>query len=470
MVDDYYPEQDGGERLSSEKVNCALSASMWVPKERVSNRKALLNAAMVETQNARTGEVGHISLATELEDHIVLPKYFHDDWLDYLGFEYETYEHQGDRYVFTDNIKVRDEAQAKAWEAFRKAKSGVLNLACGKGKTVMALKKIALEGYRAIVIVNNTGLLRQWRDSAQKFLGLSYDEIGILQGTSAAKEEEWNKPLVIGMIQTLANRANSLTFDQRASFGTVIFDEVHHLSARKFSLTAPLFLGNRYGLTATPVREDGLEVVYYSHIGKIFYSDLKGELTAKIYFKKMPTSLALGDKIMDRTGQFSPGKLYTCLAGKTRRNMKIVNLVRRALDKGRRILVLTHSKDHPAVLAELFDTRYGDRKGIKAGVVTGSTPGESRTRIIEESRVTFATFQVAKEGLDAPSLDTIIFATPFKAWGAFQQGKGRVERKKSNKRDPLVVVLEDYNIGPASGMCRSLKKNILAHGFKYHST
>ena len=90
-----------------------------------------------------------------------------------------------------------------------------------------------------------------------------------------------------------------------------------------------------------------------------------------------------------------------------------------------------------------------------------------RAKIIEECKVTFATFQVAKEGLDAPSLDTVIFTTPFKAWGAFQQGKGRVERKKEGKKEPVVIVLEDYNIGPASGMCRSLKKSIVAHGYKY---
>ena len=172
----------------------------------------------------------------------------------------------------------------------------------------MALKKIAKRGYPAVVIVNNSGLMDQRNDRALEFLGISEDDIGIVQGS----KEEWDKPLVLAMIHTLAKRAHTIPHDIRSRFGTVIFDEVHHLSAATFSQTAPLFYGNRYGLTATPNREDGLEDVYYAHIGPIFYSDLVGDLEAQIFFKKVKTTVPKdGTKITDVTGEFSAGKMYS---------------------------------------------------------------------------------------------------------------------------------------------------------------
>ena len=131
--------------------------------------------------------------------------------------------------------------------------------------------------------------------------------------------------------------------------------------------------------------------------------------------------------------------------------------------------MLVHAKDHPEILlgdfvAKTCMTMY------TAGAVSGKTPGPQRTQIIEDCDVTFATFQVAKEGLDVASLDTLVLATPFKSWGGFQQGKGRIERRYKNKKDPLVVVLDDVEIGPAHAMCKALRRQILAHGFRFKNT
>ena len=87
--------------------------------------------------------------------------------------------------------------------------------------------------------------------------------------------------------------------------------------------------------------------------------------------------------------------------------------------------------------------------------------------LVKNSDVTFATFQIAKEGLDVAELDTLIFATPFKSWGSFQQGKGRVERQFDNKKSPLVLVIDDIYLGAATSMCRSLKRGITQHGLQF---
>ena len=457
----YLPESDGGASLDG-SVCC--SASVWVPTSRLSNKHAFIRAATVSVVNDRTGNVTTVPLAQEVGDYVVIARHFFSKevWLQKVE-SWEQVSLKYERFDFGDRIKPRDGDQLAAWEAFALRNHGVLNLACGKGKTVLALKKIAQRGHPAVVIVNNSGLMEQWKERALEFLSITEDDIGTVQGPKA----EWDKPLVIAMIHTLAKRADTIPIEIRARFGTVVFDEVHHLAASTFSQTAPLFFGNRFGLTATPNREDGLEDVYYSHVGRIFYSDLEGELESEIYFKKVSTPLPKDDSVIkDVTGEFSAGKMYKYFAEHNARNSVILKTVESALDKGRKILVLTHSKDHPKILLEKFlDSSCKER--YTAGAVSGETAGDQRTKIIEDSDVTFATFGVAREGLDVAALDTLIFASPFKAWGAFQQGKGRVERRHKDKKPPVVIVLDDYNFGPAGAMCKHLRKSIRANGFKH---
>ena len=460
----YLPELDDGRKIIGQAF---CSSNMWIPNQLISNQETFIRAATARTENFRTGDTKEICLARKHGNHLVVARHLFTEaeWEKRIGpWRSAAVKSQWDRVSFGHDISPRDRAQERAWEAFSETSNGILNLACGKGKTVMALKKIAQRQVPSIVIVNNKGLMDQWIERSCQFLDIKEEDIGIVQGPKA----EWDKPLVLAMIHSLANHAErGLGIETRLRFGTIVFDEVHHLSATKFSQTADLFFGNRYGLTATPVREDGLEGVYYAHIGQIFHSDLEGDLSAKICFVKTPTRNPVNEAVLqDKTGEFSAPKMYTYLANNEGRNRGILRHVLSALKKGRKILVLAHSRAHPEILNEMF--MDSDRmKGYTAGVVTGDTSGAERTSIIKESDVSFATFQVAKEGLDVAELDTLIFATPFKSWGAFQQGKGRVERQFRGKKDPLVLVIDDIYIGAATSMCRALKRGITQHGLSF---
>lgn len=460
----YVPEQDGG---LSAKGRTILSADMWIPLERFTNPEAIIRMSTIMSKpNARNAQPVEIKLARMERHHLVLARHLHDDWSRRVP-EWETVDLSGtwERVGFNDRIRFRNEEQEKAWAELDRANKGILNLACGKGKTVLSLKKIASRDYPAVVIVNNEGLISQWAERAKEHLGLTDEEIGVVQGTRA----QWDRPLVIAMIHTLANRADQIPLEVRMRFGTVVFDEVHHLSAATFFLTANMFFGVRIGVTATAEREDGLEAAYYAHVGNIFHKDLQGDLDAEIIFHSTPFSLPANSReYLDRTGEFSCGKLYTYLAGLDDRNHMILEMVEGALEAGRKILVLTHSKEHPEALKRMFEARNGDR--WTAGAVSGATDGPDRTGIIQRSNVSFATFQVAREALDVAVLDTVVFVTPFKAWGAFQQGKGRVERYVFGKPAPMAVILDDVRIGPAHAMCRSLRTAIRAHGMEYDET
>ena len=462
------PEIVGGEPWRGVSV---LSSHMWVANEDVANPAAILGAAVLTSTNPSTGDITQISLAEQHEHHIVIaPSLFTAaEWDDRLPNGYVTLDFSGnwDRFAFADGVTPKDDAQHAAWGAFEYADGGVINLACGKGKTVLGLKKLAGRGYATLVIVNNEGLIEMWADSAKKFLGVSDDQIGIVKGPRA----DWDKPFVIAMIHTLSRRveAGTIPDEARLRFGTIIFDEVHHLSAQTFLQTAPLFFGNRYGLTATAEREDGLEEAYFAHIGRIFYTDLQGDLDSKVYFfqldTRFPTDMSL---IKDKRGQISIGKLHTWLGEDSRRNYRILQVLRKPLEQGRKILVLTHGKEHPDILRDLLlDQSW--YTGYNVGVVHGKIK-RGRTAIIRESDITFATFGVAREGLDSKELDTVVFATPFKAWGGFQQGKGRAERALEGKPEPVVIVFDDHKLGPAGGLCKQLRRSLSVRGIPFTIT
>lgn len=456
----YVPEMDHGE---AGRGKAFISAEAWIPLENFTNPESFLRMATLQSVSNRPGGGTQLCLARRERYHMVIARHLHTDWSP-MAKTYTVVDLSStwDRVDFGERIAIRAGDQEDAWEALSQEDHGVLNLACGKGKTILALKKISQRGFPAIVIVNNEGLIDQWLDRAREFLNLREDQLGVVQGTKA----QWDRPFVVAMIHTLAARADAIPLNIRMRFGTVVFDEVHHLSAATFVRVAPLFFGDRVGLTATLEREDGLESAYYAHVGDPFYSDLQGELTASIYFKKLPFALpSNAPEMTDRTGEFSVGKLYTYLGGLAERNRAILDFIVPALEVGRKILVLTHSAEHPDVLKEMVDRLYPGR--WVSGSVSGKTRGPMRTQIIRDSNVTFATTQVAREALDVSALDTLLFITPFRAWGVMQQGKGRIERRHSGKLDPIVVVMDDGGIGPAHAMCRSLRRLVKSHGYSY---
>ena len=358
---------------------------------------------------------------------------------------------------FTDLMTPRDPGQAFAWQAYAAADNGVLNLGCGKGKTALSCKKIAQRRAPAIVIVNQASLMNQWAEQIHQFLGIPLSDIGKVQGPKF----DWEgKSVVLAMIQTLASRADKWPMNFRQYFGTVIFDECHHLSAPMFSRTAPLFWGARYGLSATPNRADALERVYYLHLGDAFYTDMSQELTPRIYFQQLPTEVDMaGPDVRDKFGEFNISRFWAHLAQNVDRNQRIAQHVIQAEQEGRKVLVLGHSK---VGLSHLWASIP------QAGVVTGdvSNPAE-RLDTFRNSQVVLATMDVAAEALDAPALDTVFFTTPFKNWRLLIQGMGRALRRHEGKKAPVIVIFEDRRVKPSKGLCRKLKTALTQNGFQY---
>lgn len=434
-----------------------ISNNLWLPK-RLIPVQAIKEG--LQFWDVEKGSSVLKLLWSETKDHLICPReYIKPE--QYTKFPFPFIDITPKRFpkahFFVKN-DPRDDDQRAANRAFASASGGILNLACGKGKTFLALKQAEHLGCPLLVVVHNTFLMNQWANEAiPTHVELRPNQrVGIIQGDRF----EWEHPITVAMIHSLAARlqAGKIPPEMWAHFGMVVFDEVHHLAAPLFVTTAPIIQGRRYGLTATDKRSDGTDFIYKMHIGDIFYSDLKQKLLPRIYFQYTPVFCNLDrDEIKDRNKEFHLGKLRSFIGTLPESNAFRANCLQAALDDpaGRKILAVSHSKDQLIALHEMFPD---------SGLIVQETPQEDRSSIVRKSRLTFAISTLGFEGLDDDNIDTVFVLLPFGSDQSppndLQQVIGRAQREKKGKNTPVVTIFDDVNIRPLHKTCMTMRKQL----------
>lgn len=329
---------------------------------------------------------------------------------------------------------------------------------CGKGKTVLALKLAAELGVPVLIVVNTSALLEQWKKEIEQHLGV--ESVGVIQGKIA----DWKHPVVVSMVHTLSQKRDLWSMKFRRHFGLVIYDEGHHMSAPMFVQSADLFFGRRFSLTATASRLDGLESIYQYNLGRVIYSNLEQELIPDTIFHRL--NWVFDEKnahlVNDAYGKKHMSKIRSYLGGLDWRNELIYEHALDDLEEERSILILSHSVEH--IYTMVAELKY---LGTDAGAITGRTPQEDRLSILEHCNPVVGTFQLAREGLDKPSLDTLSITTPFSSPNDLQQAVGRIQRRYEGKNDPRVRVYEDLAFTRCESSCRSIKRTLKKWGYPY---
>lgn len=426
-----------------------VSNMLWLPKNGVR-----VTAVQDALQYWRDGKEGPLleKLWMDSPHHIVVPREFisTDQYLNY-PFSFIDISPQLFPYVdFTDNIVLR-ENQHEAWEALSKARGGILNLACGKGKTVLALKKIAVTKTPALIIVNDGLQYDQWTKAVEEHLGLPFgEEVGSFQG----QNRDWKRPITIAVINTLASAAKKGELPVGFSdwFGSAWWDEIHHLAAPLFMHSASVSRGYRFGLTATANRLDELQWVYNYHVGGVFFTDLSQDLIPHVYFQRTPVWVDLESaEARDKAGQVNISRLRSFLGQDITSLQFRYQCVKEALDAGRKILAISHSVEQLEELSSMFPG---------SGLVTGATPQEDRMDIVRASRLCFAIAKLGKEALDDAQLDALFLLTPLSSPNDLQQMLGRIQRSAANKLPPVAVIFDDVKIRPLHALTMKLRKTL----------
>jgi DNA excision repair protein ERCC-3 len=319
--------------------------------------------------------------------------------------------------------------QELAAEGFWHGGSGVVVLPCGAGKTIVGAAAMAHAKATTLILVTNTVAARQWREELLKRTNLNEDEIGEYSG---AKKEI--RPVTIATYQVMTKKKNGVyshldLFDTH-DWGLIIYDEVHLLPAPIFRFTADIQSRRRLGLTATLVREDGLEGEVFSLIGPKRFDVPWKEIESQGYIApaeciEVRVTLNENERLTYATAE--PEERYRyCATTRSKRN--VVEAIA-SHHKDDQLLVIGQYLDQLDELAELL--------GVP--VIKGETPVKERERLFQMFRTgelkCLVVSKVANFSIDLP--DATIAIQVSGAFGSRQeeaQRLGRILRPKSDGR------------------------------------
>jgi DNA excision repair protein ERCC-3 len=327
-----------------------------------------------------------------------------------------------------DGWKIRP-YQELAAEGFWHGGSGVVVLPCGAGKTIVGAAAMAHAKATTLILVTNTVAARQWRDELLRRTTLNEDEIGEYSG---AKKEI--RPVTIATYQVMTKKKNGVyahldLFDTH-DWGLIIYDEVHLLPAPIFRFTADIQSRRRLGLTATLVREDGMEGEVFSLIGPKRFDVPWKEIESQGYIApaeciEVRVNLSESERLLYATAE--PEEKYRyCATTKT---------------KGEVVqeLVSYHANEQILVIGQYIDQLDTLSETLGVPLIKGDTPVKERERLFAAFRTGEITClvvsKVANFSVDLP--DATIAIQVSGAFGSRQeeaQRLGRILRPKSDGR------------------------------------
>jgi superfamily II DNA or RNA helicase len=314
---------------------------------------------------------------------------------------------------------------------------GILEVPCGRGKTVMALKIISLLRQKTLIIVHKEFLMNQWIERISEFLPKA--KVGKIQGPTFDIE---GKDIVLGMLQTLYDRDFSNVGQNInspfSSFGLTIIDEVHRIGSEQFSKTllrviTPYMLG----ISATVERKDKLTKVLYMFIGPKIYTEKREDedLVCVRAINYTSPDKEFNEVVQDYRGNTQYSSMITKLCAFGPRCDFIVrviaDLVKESPDS--QIMILAHNRS----LLTYFHEAIQHKQIAEVGFYVGGMK-QKNLQETESKQIVLATYAMAAEALDIKTLSTLIMATPKTD---IIQSVGRILRVRHDK--PIVVDIVD---------------------------
>lgn len=337
--------------------------------------------------------------------------------------------------------------QAEAVEKALKKGNGVIVMPCGAGKTQTALELIARLGLKTLWLTHTQDLLNQSLNRAKSVLDVPLSTYGTITGGKV----NIGSGITFATVQTLSKIDMSQYKD---TWQAVIVDECHKAigSPTKvmqfYKVLSNISCRYKFGLTATPKRADGLERSMFAIIGDIIHTvprEAVADTTCPIKVDTLETGYMPDTNfVLAGDGTLNYASLVQDMVGNQKRREFVFNKLK-SLDGS--TLVLANRVEY---LAEMC----ADYKRLGKSAICLSTLGNSKKAKADRKQAlqklnageldcVFATYQLAKEGLDVPNLRYLVLATPEKDETTVIQAVGRVGRKADGKEYGTVIDFVD---------------------------
>ena len=393
-----------------------------------------------------------------LKDIIALIKYYH--------LEHAASTDLADNGTVDYSAKVAlYDYQEQAVEALLKKGYGILQSKAGSGKTQMGIALIAKLGVKTLWLTHTQDLLSQSYNRARQYMDAN------LLGTITAGKVNIGKGITFATVQTLSKQ--DLT-QYKYTWDCIVVDEVHRCAgtptaATQFSkVISNLACEHKYGLSATVHRADGLVKTTFMLVGNIAYTVPDEAIADKVMdvtVKKVDVPMEeLDEDCLDTDGTIIYTKVINSLCSNQNRNKVITKYLTK--EKEHYNLILSDRLKHLEALMQSLPQELREQAVLISGKMTSKKGRQARTQAIEDMKTgkkhyLFASYKLAKEGLDIPRLDRLHLVTPQKDYAVITQSIGRVARTFSGKEQPICYDYVD-TFGMFENMyklrCRSYRK------------
>ena len=293
-------------------------------------------------------------------------------------------------------------------------------------------------GGRGLILAHREELIAQ---PLQRIADL-FPDWSARTGVVKAARNDCEAPLVVGMVQTLANPSRLAQLLLAGPIDYLVTDECHHAVSGSYTgIFAALFAANpsmrHLGVTATPFRADGVGLgqVYESVAARITIRDLVPEYLVPPRWLGINTGISLKG-VDTRQGEFVQSQIGPVY--ETDNCLDLVAATHVKYARGRKSLAFTASVDGAYRLAARFRAR-----GIRADAADGSTPDEVRANVLALLRSggveVACNANLWSEGLDVPEVSCIHVVTPCGSDARYTQIVGRGLRPFPGKKDCLIL-------------------------------
>lgn len=313
---------------------------------------------------------------------------------------------------------------------------GILSIPCGYGKTIMSIYLACYFKKKTLFISHKDFLNEQFSLTVKDFVPNA--KIGKIKQKTIDVED---KDIVIATLQSLALKDyDPLIFKD---FGLVIIDECHHIASEVFSRAfQKMNIRLTLGLSATLNRKDGLRKVFEWYLGKSVHTHKQKvdecEMIVQVhkYFSPNPEYSLIKTFY---NGQPNLVSSINNICNYKPRTLLIIEILKSILIKEpqRKILILSERRKQLTDLEELIKTEDIGDYGYYVGGMKMNDLDISATK-----QIILATFHMASEGLNIPTLNCLILASPI---SDIQQSVGRILREKKEERKYMPLCIDIFD-------------------------
>lgn len=359
----------------------------------------------------------------------------------------------------------RKTEQIKVCKEWLEKKFGQIVCPARFGKTVVAAILASRSKTRVAIVIHQKELIDQFAATFMRFTDIR--EKGKIFGhrliaiNPGPGEVDKLSICLYTWQQFISKKGKERLREVRDKFGFVINDEVHKVSAEKYSEVISRFKARyRCGVTATPTRRDGLEIRHNLIIGPPTVYGGAEQLRCKYSIVHTGWVMPHYKKMNNLTWNYLWGRL----SNDKERNRVIIKYAKKDMKKGHKIIIPVKRVAHARYLTEALE------KETNFNIVCFIASVHNREKVAKDIRkgkyqCVVATRQLVSLGFDAPPMSALYLVVPSFDSSNLYQEYSRIRTVHPGKKKPLIRVFVDED-GISYAFKNKVEKEMKERKFK----